>query len=189
MSNMGLSQKQRVLMKAMVAVLMAVIMTLSIDIPLGNAREVKSGIASSSVEAKYLKNSCWFNDKGSWLKFDDAIEDEDRIRGTFVNCAAGFSCQGEPVNVVARVPGNSTNPYTDAGAFTANFLENGCANSVTTWKIKEIRSQSPPRMDAPWILTTAVLKQPSNFTNVIGVDKFSKVSAAACKMQCTGSER
>lgn len=84
-------------------------------------------LLSTAVMGQSLSpGSVWTNTRGSIFTITD-INAEGYLTGTYVNKAAGFGCQNEPMAVSGRVKGNLL-------SFTVRWENaNVDCNSITSW--------------------------------------------------------
>lgn len=81
---------------------------------------------ASGVNAQGLpEQSLWKNTKGSLLLITKVDEATKSFRGTFINYAKGYSCEGVPINVSGSFDGDSISMV---GSFAP------CAQTMTIWQ-------------------------------------------------------
>ena len=81
---------------------------------------------ASGAQAQGLpEQSLWKNTKGSLLLITKVDEASKSFRGTFVNYAKGYSCEGVPIAVSGSFDGDSVSMV---GSFAP------CAQTMTIWR-------------------------------------------------------
>lgn len=87
---------------------------------------VLSLLAAFGARAQGLpEQSLWKNGKGSFLFVTKVDTSSKTFRGTFVNYAKGYKCEGVPVDVAGTVNGNAV-------SMVASFAP--CAQTITIWQ-------------------------------------------------------
>jgi hypothetical protein len=83
--------------------------------------------AVSGANAQGLaEQSLWKNTKGSLLLITKVDAANKSFRGTFINYAKGYSCEGVPINVAGRL--EDDNKVSMVGSFAP------CAQTITIWQ-------------------------------------------------------
>ena len=62
-------------------------------------------LAACAAHAQIPTNSTWENQRGSTLQITSIDPTTGALRGTYINPAAGFACQGTPYDVIGWVDG------------------------------------------------------------------------------------
>lgn len=83
-----------------------------------------AGMAGANAQGM-PEQSLWKNTKGSLLLITKVDAASKSFRGTFVNYAKGYSCEGIPVNVTGSFDGDSVSMV---GSFAP------CAQTMTIWQ-------------------------------------------------------
>ena len=82
-------------------------------------------VASGANAQGLTEQSLWKNTKGSLLLITKVDEASKSFRGTFINYAKGYSCEGVPVSVSGSVDGDNVSMV---GSFAP------CAQTITIWQ-------------------------------------------------------
>lgn len=82
-------------------------------------------VASGANAQGLPEQSLWKNTKGSLLLITKVDEAAKSFRGTFINYAKGYSCEGVPINVSGSFDGDTVSMV---GSFAP------CAQTITIWQ-------------------------------------------------------
>jgi hypothetical protein len=82
-------------------------------------------LASTANAQSLPEKSLWKNAKGSFLFITKVDTANSTFRGTFVNYATGYTCEGVPVAISGTTNGSNV-------SMVANFAP--CASTITIWK-------------------------------------------------------